>query len=642
MITLLIPIGLYSIYLAFILAWISFLLHWQKDKLKKIKTNHVIILITLVTIFLWIALIILISAFITSDYSLILVYENSDNKMSLIDKFMATWGVRQGAMLLWAVIEATIVLLVFYFLKDSNDSPVSKRISTALLFFSALIITFSMSSRPGIFETQATQSDGLGLAPSLLNFWQEIHAPIAFSAYAVFTIPFAIAIGVLSFKNEKIHSSRKINWLNDFSIFLGWGLTTLFVICGSIWAYEVNWSAFWYWSPVQTSSLILWLGSALYFHTKAITPSNHPLRFFTASFGWLGVAFAAFIIRGGLLDDDHTYAGSALTIIFGLLLLGSILAILIAVKKGKQEIFPKNLFYLKSTTQKTSFLTFWIFFIVIIGNIIGLITQMTEVILFDHQSDFSFFYGLFNGLLLILLAFLLVICERKSKNWIDQKNLSLGVSFFVLAFIIFFVIIPNPNIILLPILAIVTSLLGLQVVNIVSLFSSRINLRKLGIRLTHFIIILVLLSYFIVDPTTRESQISLNIGESADISEFEITIKFIKREIGNLSNILLEIIDSSGNIIGKPILSLGDYKGSTWTKTAWLITPFYDIYLHLDSPYHGVTLEGFKVYISVLIVPLVNLFRLTILLTFIVFAFGTVSLWKKNKIKTDENKPIGK
>ena len=119
---------------------------------------------------------------------------------------------------------------------------------------------------------------------------------LSFLSYSTFLVPYAIGVAILSNRSEKNLVSRKLYWLNDFFMLLGWVLLSLFVVAGSIWGYEENWSGFWAWDPVEIASVVMWFVVTLYFHAKNHVPENHPLRSILAAMGWVAVTFSAFMI----------------------------------------------------------------------------------------------------------------------------------------------------------------------------------------------------------------------------------------------------------------------------------------------------------------------------------------------------------
>ncbi|MHA2089490.1 MAG: cytochrome c biogenesis protein CcsA [Candidatus Kariarchaeaceae archaeon] len=382
-------VGNYSLYVAVLLTWIVFVITWKQKKRRQNLQERILTINIIASILLWTSFIILVIAFIDKEYRYVTVYSYSDNTMSLSERIMATWASRQGVMILWSAFLTSIATGVFWYLQNDIEHPIVSRALTITFFFSALIATFSISSRPGPFELGPMYEDGLGLSPPLLSIWQEIHPPVAFLAYATFMVPYAGGLAILSLKKENVPVPPKLNWLNDFFMMFGWGLTGIFMLAGSIWGYEENWAGFWAWDPVEIATLILWLVSTLYFHAKTLVPRNHPLISVSAALGWVSVTFASFVVRGGLLQGFHSYAGAAKAIVFGLLFIGSAIGLVYPIRKLKERIIPERLYAFREHSSKVKLTTFWLLVSGISINVVGLFSQMGNALI-THKTILDF------------------------------------------------------------------------------------------------------------------------------------------------------------------------------------------------------------------------------------------------------------
>ncbi|KKK85062.1 hypothetical protein LCGC14_2777070, partial [marine sediment metagenome] len=212
-------IGQTLLYLGILLTWISFIFHWKQKSIEK--KNVLLILFSSASFFMWASYAILLKAFIDNDYSYIIVHNFSDNSMTQTERIMAAWANRQGVMILWAALMNTITISVILYLRNEISHPIVFRSITILLFITAIIATFAASPRnPTAFEidNSVVFNNGIGLPPSLLSFWQQLHPPIAFLAYSSFIFPYAAGLSILSKKTDeiKIIERRPTNhWLNS-------------------------------------------------------------------------------------------------------------------------------------------------------------------------------------------------------------------------------------------------------------------------------------------------------------------------------------------------------------------------------------------------------------------------------------------
>ncbi|MFQ5979306.1 MAG: cytochrome c biogenesis protein CcsA [Candidatus Heimdallarchaeota archaeon] len=624
--------GFASLWGAITATWIAFILQWKTKNHGAIHRAWYFRLSVSAAFLLWAGLLALFIAFLTKDYSFVVVYENSDNDMNSFERIMATWAGRQGAMLLWAAFLATVVVSIIWHLAQDSIGSIESQMITILLFFSALIATFAGFSRPGPFDTRTASSDGLGLAPSLLNFWQLIHPPIAFLAYACFIVPYAAALAIFTKKDPKTAVPSRISWLMDTFMLLGWGLTSLFLLAGSIWAYEENWGGFWAWDPVETASLVLWLLGAIYFHVKALVPSSHPLRAFSAALGWIGVAFAAFIVRGGFLEGLHEYVGSTRAIIFGALLGGSLIALAAAAWRSRDELFPEFLFEWQGSSKKLELIAFWALVGASLANVVGLCIEVINALLSDNSSTPVVYYSLINGLLLLLLGGALVLCERKATKWQDVHHwLVFGTAGFLSLLIVFFGL-PTQDLLGVAILALFGSLVLIQLVFVGSSVYSKQNLRRFGFRLTHFVIILAVLGYVAAGSQSLQTTSEIELGIRTEFNELGISVE-VARVTKDYPNIDVWIVVRRGETtLGEVKLAQGVHTKGFWNKGAWIIEPFVDLYFQLDYTllwffYNEATPSPIPVVANR--VPLANVFRLSFVLFSGVLILGSLSMWRK-------------
>ena len=105
---------------------------------------------------------------------------------------------------------------------------------------------------------------GMGLNPLLRHPGMIIHPPMLYVGYALFFVPFAVAISTLIQKrndDQLIHDTR--TW-----VVLGWVFLTGGIVLGSWWSYDVlGWGGYWAWDPVETASLLPWLTATALLHS---------------------------------------------------------------------------------------------------------------------------------------------------------------------------------------------------------------------------------------------------------------------------------------------------------------------------------------------------------------------------------------
>ena len=123
---------------------------------------------------------ILVIGFVTSDFSMITVYQNSHTLKPLFYKISGTWGNHEGSLLLWLII---LSLFSFLFLVYNKSRPGNFRIYT-LIVQNILILGFLFfllfNSNP-FSAISPIPKEGLGLNPILQDPALAIHPPLLYN-----------------------------------------------------------------------------------------------------------------------------------------------------------------------------------------------------------------------------------------------------------------------------------------------------------------------------------------------------------------------------------------------------------------------------------------------------------------------------
>ena len=135
----------------------------------------------------------LITGFISSDFSIVNVYENSHTAKPLFYKIAGTWGNHEGSLLLWINI---LVLFSYLFLIFNHKHDKKFRLYT-LIFQNFLILGFVIflliNSNP-FSSIYPVPSEGLGLNPILQDPALAIHPPLLYIGFVGCSIYFSAAI----------------------------------------------------------------------------------------------------------------------------------------------------------------------------------------------------------------------------------------------------------------------------------------------------------------------------------------------------------------------------------------------------------------------------------------------------------------
>jgi cytochrome c-type biogenesis protein CcmF len=259
-------------------------------------------------------------AFITSDFSLRLVYLNSHSAKPMLYKISGTWGNHEGSMLLWVLILTLFGAMAAWF--GSNLPPTLRarvlavQSSVAVAFFAFIIFT----SNP--FERMAIPPfDGQDLNPLLQDPGLAFHPPFLYLGYVGLSLCFSFAVAALIEGRVDAAWGR---WVRPWTL-AAWVFLTIGIALGSWWAYyELGWGGFWFWDPVENASFMPWLFAAALLHSAIVVEKRESLKSWTILLAILAFGFSligTFIVRSGLLTSVHAFANDPERGVFILMIL---------------------------------------------------------------------------------------------------------------------------------------------------------------------------------------------------------------------------------------------------------------------------------------------------------------------------------
>ena len=206
--------------------------------------------------------------------------------------YSAFWGGQEGTFVLWALITATLGLI----LMRSKST-----LATPAMFFLnlPLVMLTLVTVMRGPFLTFAAgriPADGNGLNPLLQDPWMTIHPPILFTGFSSLVVPFAIAMAALVRRDYDGWIKPVLPW-----VVLSTAVLSMGFIMGGVWAYKVlGWGGYWGWDPVENGSLIPWLSNVALLHgllVQRVTGSLRRTNFFLAVTSYVLVLYASFLTR---------------------------------------------------------------------------------------------------------------------------------------------------------------------------------------------------------------------------------------------------------------------------------------------------------------------------------------------------------
>lgn len=282
-------------------------------------------------VFVALSFIALTISYITSDFSVINVFENSHSMMPLIYKFTSVWGNHEGSMLLWVLILSLFGALVALFGGNLPASLKAHVLAVQSWIACAFYLFVLLTSNPFLRNAQAPL-EGRDLNPILQDIGLAIHPPLLYLGYVGFSIAFSFAIAALI---EGRIDAAWARWVRPWTL-AAWMCLTVGVAMGSYWAYyELGWGGFWFWDPVENASLMPWLAGTALLHSAVVMEKRNALKVWTVLLAVLAFSLSligTFLVRSGVLTSVHTFASDPSRGVF-------ILAILVLFIGGGLALF---------------------------------------------------------------------------------------------------------------------------------------------------------------------------------------------------------------------------------------------------------------------------------------------------------------
>lgn len=387
---------------------------------------------------------VLVTAFVTRDFSVEYVASYSSSTLPLFYTISAVWAGQAGSLLLWAWLLCLFAAIVVFQNRNKNREMIPYVLGvinfTAFFFFGLLVYStnpFELLARPAI--------EGSGLNPMLQNPGMVIHPPLLYLGYVGFTVPFAFAIAALMTNRLGLQWIKTTRRWTLFS----WIFLLLGILFGAKWAYvELGWGGYWAWDPVENASLLPLLTATAYLHSVIIQEKrgmlkvwNHVLIILT----FLLTIFGTFITRSGLISSVHSFGLSNIGPMF-LLFLGFVLIVSVSlVLKRWQQLKSKNqmeaLLSRESSFLFNNVILVGMAFSILLGTIFPLLSEMVTGDIITVGPPYFNQVNVPIGLALLALTGLCpLLAWRKSSIQRLQRNVIIPVSIGLLTAISVFVL----------------------------------------------------------------------------------------------------------------------------------------------------------------------------------------------------------
>ncbi len=257
----------------------------------------------------------LLYAFVTDDFSLKYVANNSNLVMERGYVLVAFYAANEGSLLYLTFATALMASLSLRFAPQrfANAIPYTVAIMSAVLTFYFI----AMATLANPFEVlEVVPTDGRGINPLLLHPGMYSHPPLIMAGLAGITIPFAFSTGAL------IAGEYGDEWVDIARVFaiVMWAILGVGMLLGAWWAYTIlGWGGYWSWDPIEDVALMPWLVLTAFIHSIMVQRRRGMFRMWNIVL--IDVAFVlaqlgTFINRGGTVVSVHSFAESTLGLMF--------------------------------------------------------------------------------------------------------------------------------------------------------------------------------------------------------------------------------------------------------------------------------------------------------------------------------------
>jgi cytochrome c-type biogenesis protein CcmF len=315
--------------------------------------------------------------FLTNDFNVVYVLQNSSLDLPWFYKFCAVWGGHEGSILLWVFI-LSFWTFILTFQLDWLEEEFAWRVLFVLLVTMIGFLTFIIfTSNP--FSLQFIEFDTIGrdLNPLLQDPGFLLHPPMLYLGYVGYAMPYAFAMAALWMGNIETQALRLLKpWT-----MMAWCCLTVGITLGSWWAYrELGWGGFWFWDPVENASLMPWLVGTALMHAMIVSEKQRTFIAWTVLLAVSAFALSligTFLVRSGVLTSVHAFAVDPKRGLFILLFLMLMMgwAFVMYITRAHRLFNHKSMFWFskESVILMNNILLFVMMLVVLLGTLYPLI-----------------------------------------------------------------------------------------------------------------------------------------------------------------------------------------------------------------------------------------------------------------------------
>ena len=503
------------------------------------------------------AFLLLILAFITSDFSVKNVFLNSSTIKPLIYKIAGSWASHEGSMLLYVSMLSFISSL---YTKVVNYQGNTRNVQITILAFIQILFLFFIYYTSNPFDNfKFAPEQGLGLNPVLQDKALSIHPPLLYMGYVSYVTLYVNAILLLLIPKERTTLIKDSLRLSGFALIM----LTAGIGLGAWWAYrELGWGGYWFFDPVENISLMPWIAGISLHHFLLVT--NKSRKFFywsviTSFVAFLLTLYGLFFVRSGIITSVHSFAFSRERG-FYLFVICSILTFLafaafIGRKKENYTGSKDNVASVLTIRDKAIMGGNILWIIALLSLFIAVIYPIYQSFFYENNVaiDPEYFHQIFIPIFIPLMLIAAIIPYLNNHQSFSRKLIHLLIPFLIT--LVIFHYIPKPGIISTAIIF-ASTLLMIQMTNLFLIesnyFQKSLTPRKLSLIIGHFSLGLLAFSININVLFSKEIEFIGKTGESVSDEFFLVkldNIRFSNTEVYYRQIAEFSVQDNNGNVV---------------------------------------------------------------------------------------------
>ncbi|HTY51289.1 MAG TPA: heme lyase CcmF/NrfE family subunit [Steroidobacteraceae bacterium] len=250
---------------------------------------------------------ILMYAFVTFDFSVLYVAENSNSALPLLYRIAALWGAHEGSLLLWIFLLSAWTLAVAI-----GSASLPRRFGARVLGVLGVVsfgfLLFTLCTSDPFRRLLPAAPDGRDLNPLLQDPGLAVHPPVLYTGYVGLAVAFAFACAAML---EGRLDQEWARWTRPWTT-AAWAFLTCGITLGSWWSYyTLGWGGYWEWDPVENASFMPWLVATALIHSLAVTEKRGLFKSWTLLLAILAFSLSllgTFLVRSGVTVSVHSFA----------------------------------------------------------------------------------------------------------------------------------------------------------------------------------------------------------------------------------------------------------------------------------------------------------------------------------------------